>query len=87
MVGASIVRKSKAAHETGHTSTVSFIEYATVHYYFHCRRDSHNTENIPPCIKKNPTTVKIFSEQELQNPIQAMSYILSKERQDSQPLC
>lgn len=31
-MGASIVRKSKTAHETGgHRRTVSFIEYAIVH--------------------------------------------------------
>lgn len=49
---ASILRKSKTAHETGHTSAVSFTEYAIMHYYFHCKRDSQNTENTPPCIKK-----------------------------------
>lgn len=81
MVGATIARKSKAAHETGHTSAVSFIEYATVHY-FHCKRQPEHGEYSS--LHKN-TTGKVCSAQELQNPTQVMSYILWKERQDLQP--
>lgn len=61
--------QSKTAHETGgHRSAVSFIEYATMHYYFHCKRGSQDTEHFS--LHKN-TMAEDLGAQELQNPSQA----------------
>lgn len=84
MVGPSIVRESKTAQETGHKHNALYrVCYCALLFPLLKRQPEHGEYSS---LHKN-ITVKVFSAQELLNPSQAMSYILWKERQDSQPSC